>query len=501
MKVSIKRAATLMTTVALTLLTGTASATNGYFTHGVGTESKGMAGAGIGSDAAAGPIIGASNPALAVFAGDGWEAGISVFSPRRSYKTFQSLANGEVIDGVASFTIGEGGFEPGTTFTSVSSFNSSSEWFPIPYVAKNFRLGNEMVINTAFYGRGGMNTDWDTASMTARSLACDPQGLGPFAGPGTYCAGDAGVDLSQAFLAINLAGKAGDNFAWGIGPVLAVQMFEATGVASFTPFTKTFNTAFPGYYGACLQGGGTPATCLGPAQFQAAQDVTSLSNNSSDMSTGYGFAGGIWWGITDAVSVGLAYQSKMSMGEFDDYSDLFAEAGGFDIPASTKFGISFKGTNAVRVNFDIEHTEFGDVASIANPMVNLYSCPAAGLGGTDVESCLGGTNGGGFGWDDMTTYKLGVEWTHSDSRIWRFGYSYGEQPISGADVMFNILAPGVMEQHFTVGMTQQRSGGGAWSFSFMYAPSNSVKGLSAFDPTQLIEIEMDQYELEFSYLW
>ena len=501
MNVTSKRAATMLSALFLTLLTGTASATNGYFTHGVGTESKGMAGSGIGSDGVSGPIMGASNPALAVFADDSWEIGLAVFSPRRSYATEQSLANGEVINGVASFTIGQGGFEPQTTFSSESSFDSSSEWFPIPYVAKNFRLGNEMVINTAFYGRGGMNTDWDDSSMTARSLGCDPQGQAPFAGPGTYCAGDAGVNLSQAFLAVNLAGKAGDGFAWGIGPVFAFQMFEAKGVGSFTPFTKTFNTAFPGYFAACLQGGGDQQTCQGQAQFQAAQDVTSLSNNSSDTSTGWGFAGGIWWAMGDAVSAGLSYQSKMSMSEFDDYSDLFAEAGGFDIPASTKFGISFKGTNNVRINIDVEHTEFGDVDSVGNPMANLYACPTAGLGGTDVESCLGGSNGAGFGWDDMTTFKVGMEWTHSDTRVWRFGYSYGEQPISGDDVMFNILAPGVMEQHFTLGMSQRTSGDGVWNFSLMYAPSNTVRGLSAFDPTQEIAIKMNQFEFEISYLF
>ena len=501
MKVTIKRAATLLSALALTLLTGTASATNGYFTHGVGTESKGMAGSGVGSDGVSGPIMGASNPALSVFANDSWEIGLGVFSPRRSYETSQSLANGEVIDGVATFTLGQGEFPDQASFNSRSRFDSSSEWFPIPYVAKNFRLGNDMVINTSFYGRGGMNTDWDNSDMTARSQACDPMGMAPFMGPGTYCAGDAGVDLSQAFLALNLAGKAGDSFAWGIGPVFAFQMFEATGVASFTPFTKTFNTAFAGYFANCLQGGGDQQTCQLQAQGQAAQDVTSLSNNSSDTSMGWGFAGGVWWAMGDSFSAGLAYQSKMSMSEFDDYSDLFAEAGGFDIPASTKIGFSFKGTNAVRVNFDIEHTEFGDVASIGNPMVNLLACPTAGLGGTDVESCLGGSNGGGFGWDDMTTYKLGVEWTHNDARVWRFGYSYGDQPISGDDVLFNVLAPGVMEQHFTLGMSQRTSGGGAWNFSLMYAPTNTVKGLSLFDPTQEIEIKMSQFEFEVSYLF
>ena len=465
MNTTIRHAAALLSALALTLLSGAASATNGYFTHGVGTESKGMAGSGIGSDAINGPIMGASNPALAVFSNDSWEVGLAVFSPMRSYKASPSLAQGQG----GAFTVGEG------------RFDSSSEWFPIPYIAKNFKIAGDSVINLSFYGRGGMNTDWDSSSASATSQACDPTGAAVVTGPGPFCSGKAGVDLSQAFLAMNYADQVGDNFSWGVGPVFAVQRFEATGIASFTPFTKTFAESFITT--------GMPA----PAD--------NLTNNSHDTSTGWGFAGGLWFSVSDAVSIGAAYQSKMSMSEFKDYSDLFAEKGGFDIPASTKIGVSFAGTNNVRVNLDVEHTEYSDVASVGNPMANIAGCPTAGLGGTDLESCLGGKNGAGFGWDDMTTYKVGVEWARSDTTAYRFGYSYGGQPIQSADVLFNVLAPGVMEQHFTFGMTKMRSGGGAWNVSLMYAPSTSVTGTNMFDPTQTIKLEMSQFEFEVSYLW
>ena len=42
----------------------------------------------------------------------------------------------------------------------------------------------------------------------------------------------------------------------------------------------------------------------------------------------------------------------MSMDEFDDYADLFAQDGGFDIPSTLKAGISFKAGDAARINFD-----------------------------------------------------------------------------------------------------------------------------------------------------
>jgi long-chain fatty acid transport protein len=470
MKFTIRSAvAWLLAAVAL-VASGGAMATNGYFTHGVGTQSKGMAGTGIGSNADMGAIMSASNPALGVFTSDSWEVGLSIFSPRRSYTAGPSQLNGSLID------LGGGVFLPSFTIAE-GKIDSSSEYFPIPFVAKNWSLANDANITGTFYGRGGMNTDWDDANASATSFFCDNTGQSPtpVTGPGPFCAGIAGVDLSQAFLAVNYSAKVNDNFSWGIGPIVAVQMFEALGIATFTPITKTFaasgGTAFP----------------------------TALTDNGHDMSFGWGFGAGLWWGISDKVSFGLSYQSTISMSEFDDYADLYAQAGGFDIPSSTKAGLSFLATDALRVNLDVELTTFSDTDSVGNPMANMITCPTLPFGGTDLESCLGGENGAGFGWEDMTTYKIGFEWAQSEANTWRFGYSYGEQPIQAADVLFNILAPGVMEQHITFGLTRQTSGNGILSFSFMYAPEKSVTGPNMFDPTQTIELTMDQFEFEVSY--
>jgi long-chain fatty acid transport protein len=470
MRFTARKAAAWLLAMGVFAFSGSALATNGYFTHGVGAQSKGMAGTGVGSNADMGAIMSASNPALGVFVDDRWEAGLSIFSPRRSYVASTSQLNGGFID------FGGGQLFPSHTVTP-GEIDSSSEYFPIPYVAKNWSLQNDANITAAFYGRGGMNTDWDDSNSSATSYLCggDPSAMEPpGTGPGPYCAGKAGVNLSQAFLAVNYSAKAGENFTWGIGPVLAIQMFSADGVGTFAPITKTFAAS-----------GGTELP-------------TALSNNGNELSYGYGIAGGIWWGISDSVSVGLAYQSKMTMSEFDDYADLFAERGGFDIPSSIKAGLSFMASDALRVNVDVEHTAFSDIKSIANPMQNLFSCPVV-PGGTTLESCLGGSNGGGFGWEDMTTYKLGFEWQRDETNTWRFGYSYGDQPIQSADVLFNILAPGVMEQHVTLGLTHRATNGGEWNFSFMYAPENSVTGPSAFDPTQTIEIKMSQLEFEVAY--
>ena len=85
-------------------------ATNGYFSHGYGTKNKGLAGGGIALPQDA--MIAATNPAGMAFVGDRMDAGISLFSPMRSYSASSTTAVADGTDcttlptGVCPFTIG-----------------------------------------------------------------------------------------------------------------------------------------------------------------------------------------------------------------------------------------------------------------------------------------------------------------------------------------------------------------------------------------------------------
>ena len=471
MKITVRKTTAALLATGLFVFSSAAMATNGYFTHGVGPESKAMGGSGAGSRENLGAIGAATNPALSVFSDDKWQIGLSVFSPSRTYKTTGGL-----------------GGQSGTFTLSNGEYDSNNDVFPIPFIGKNWTFSNGSALSVLFYGRGGMNTEWDSG----QSVFTNPGGQlpGPAEFPGLYGGGKAGVDLMQAFLNINYAGKIGDNFAWGLGPVIAMQSFEATGLAFFSPYTQTYAD------GAAV---GAPVA------------PENLTDNGHDTSVGYGLSAGIWFG-NEKVSFGLAYQTQMDMEEFDKYSDLYAQAGGFDIPSTLKAGLSFKTSDSVTLNLDVEHIGYSDIDSVANPIGNLIggcwtanpnpldpnnSPPFAPFG--ESSGCLGAESGAGFGWEDMTVYKLGVSMKSSDANTWRFGYSYGEQPIPSSEVLFNILAPGVMEQHFTVGWTGVRPNGNIMSLSFMYAPESTVSGANTFDPFQTIELKMSQLDLEFAY--
>lgn len=436
---------------------GNAFATNGYFTHGIGTKNKSMAGSGIAMPEDAIDIT--NNPAVAAVVGDHFIIGIAAFSPARKYETTNSQLNGQF----GAFTIGP------------NDLKSDNDWFFIPHVARNWQLNNGNAIGLAFYGRGGMNTTWNGGTATF-----DPDGPGPapvMTLDGTFGNGRAGVDLSQAFLDVAWGKTFNERFSIGASAVLVAQAFKAYGIGTFAGFTETFAAS-----------GGTMMP-------------QNLSNNGKDWSYGAGFKVGFHTQINDAFSIGLAYQSKIWMNEFDDYSDLFANQGDFDIPADLKFGITFRPNDRFAMNFDIEQIWYSDVDSVGNSIANIFSCPTAGQGGTDLSSCLGGDNGAGFGWEDMTVYKAGLTYKAGEDWTWRFGYSYGKQPIPGSEMTFNILAPATIQSHITAGFTLNRTPNRDINLAIMYAPNKKVTGPQNFDPTQNVSFEMYQWEVEFSYGW
>lgn len=448
MKTINKRLIACAVTAALTVPM-TAMATNGYFAHGYGTKNKGLAGGGVALPQDA--MIAATNPAGMAFVGERMDLGAAIFSPSsRSYAA----------TGTPSAACGAGGCTFGTDLGEVESDN---DFFLIPHFARNWAVGDGFVGLTV-YGNGGMNTEYKSGSASFGHPT-----FGALTGvPGTYGAGTAGVNLEQLFFNTTYSSKFSDKGAWGASVIAAYQTFEAKGLANFGPHSN---------------------------------DNTNLTDNGKDTSTGFGFKFGVQTEVATGVSLGASYQTEIDMSKFDKYSGLFAEQGDFDIPATVTLGLAWNVTPKSTFTADVQQIYYSDVKAISNSVSGLTSPTGCGFTAGDTTKCLGGSNGAGFGWDDMTIIKLGYQWESSDDMTWRVGISQGDQPIPNEEVFFNILAPAVMETHLTMGFTMETGKDSEFNFAAMYAPESSVSGPTGFDPAQTVELKMTQLEVEASWAW
>lgn len=324
-------------------------------------------------------------------------------------------------------------------FVPQGTVESDRNYFGVPNLAWSKRVHGNPLFDVAaltVYGNGGMNTTYKTGN-------CSFNGA-----PGVFCSGKTGVDLQQMFISAAFAKQITPNLSVGVAPILARQQFKAFGLRSF-------------------------------GDFGMSSDPNNLTNNGYDDSWGFGARGGIEWALTPSIRFGFAGNTRIYMQEFEKYKGLFAEQGDFDIPASAQIGIAIDLRPNLTLMADYKYINYSAIKSIANSSTS--------------PGQLGDDNGPGFGWHDINIFKVGMEWRATPMTTWRLGYSYNENPIKSADVMFNILAPGVVQHHFTGGAEFKLSDKVSLELAGAYVPETSVKGFDNMGHG--VEISMHQYEV------
>ncbi len=275
------------------------------------------------------------------------------------------------------------------------------------------RMYNDRIAyGMAVYANGGMNTTYNQTPVAAFGSS-----------------GKAGVDLAQAFVTGSLAYKVDESNSVGLGVTYVYQTFEAKGIQNFAGMSS---------------------------------DSGAVSNNGEDSSNGWGVKLG-WQGkVTDTLTLGASWSSRINTDGFNRYSGLFAEQGGFDVPESYGLGFAWQINPQWTLAGDWERIEYSEVRSVGNAL--------------SLTSALGSDSGAGFGWDDIDVYKLGVIYAASPRLTLRAGVSHAEQPIPASQTFLNILAPGVVQDHVSLGASWEISPEQSVTVSYTRALEETVKG-------------------------
>lgn len=292
------------------------------------------------------------------------------------------------------------------------------QYFVLPEVAFNHQVNDQVALGLAIYGNGGMNTGYKQ---------------NPYAAFGNQ--GTAGVDLTQVFISPAVSWKYAQNQSIGLATNILYQRFEARGIRGFAGYSE---------------------------------DGKNLSNRGKDDATGIGARIG-WTGLffDDRLTLGANYASKINADRFKKYQGLFAEQGNFDVPESYGIGAALKVTPKLTVAADVQRINYSEVDSVGNK----FSVQQLQQG-----QAFGSEKGPGFGWDDINVYKLGVTYQVHPKLTLRAGYSHNDQPVQDSEVFLNILAPGVVQDHLSVGATWNIDSYQEISMAYTHALEDEVKG-------------------------
>lgn len=288
----------------------------------------------------------------------------------------------------------------------------SARNFFLPEVGYTRRIDDRWHVGLAVYGNGGMNTDYAS---------------NPYARFGAT--GSAGVNLEQLFVTPSVAYKLSPEHSLGLGLNLAYQRFSAKGLGLFNSFS------------------------------QAAGQV---SDQGDDTSTGAGLRLG-WTGqVAPGVTLGATWASKIS-GRFDKYRGLFANGGSFDIPENLGLGVAWTATPDLTLAADYQVIRYSQVAAVGNSAASLFAGQPLG-------------SSPGFGWKDAKVLKLGAVYQARGDLVLRGGVSVTNQVVPSGETFFNVLAPGVIRTHLTLGATWTLPSGGQLTGYYARGLGETVNG-------------------------
>ncbi|WP_339673508.1 outer membrane protein transport protein [Dasania marina] len=309
------------------------------------------------------------------------------------------------------------------------SSESGKDYFLLPGFGYNRLVNDKISLGVTVYGNGGMDTHYASGTL--------------FGGNANLLAGQGrlGVNLEQIVIAPTVSFKLSEYHSIGVSPLLTYQRFKAYGLSAFKGMSEN-----PDY----------------------------VTDKGRDDSTGVGVRIGWLSKINDSVSLGASYSPQTRMSKFNDYKGLFAQQGRFDLPENYSLGLAVAVTDTLSFAFDYQRINYSNVRAVGNA--------------SSILAPLGSDNGPGFGWHDINIYKAGFEYAVDPQLTLRAGYSHSDNPIHADDVTFNILAPGVIEDHATLGASWSYADNSELSVAYTHAFSNSVSGPSIFGGTETIKM-------------
>jgi long-chain fatty acid transport protein len=396
----------------------TASATNGMNMEGYGPVSAGMGGASQAIDH--GTAAMAQNPATLGLMGPGarLDAALGVLGPK-----------------VASSMAG------------MPTAESSGTSYVMPAFGYIRRSG-PLVYGLGLFAQGGMGTDYGADSFLA-------------AGSGSGVRSELGVGRVLLPLAWqvtpSLSLGATLDFMWaGLDMRMAASGAQLGGMV--TSASGNLAQALPAL-------GGAPWARI---DFSDDNDFTGKAK-----ATGWAAKIGAVFKATDALTLGLSYQSKSSLKDMEtgatgasmSATGGFADSGrmtviDFQWPAMTAVGLSWQATPSLLLAADIKRLGW---ASVMKDFKLRYD--SAGMGGS-VSFALPQN------WKDQTVTSLGLAWAVSTEMTLRAGINHASNPIP--DALVNPLFPATVERHYTLGLGYRFTPASEFNVALTIAPEKAV---------------------------
>jgi long-chain fatty acid transport protein len=173
---------------------------------------------------------------------------------------------------------------------------------------------------------------------------------------------------------------------------------------------------------------------------------------------GAGFQVGLFYNLSENWNVGFSYKSPIWQERWDFNAatpNLLARRIGIQasIPEIFSWGIAYKGLPKTLIDVDLRYIDYANTS----------------LFGTRVID-------GGLGWKSVFAVALGGQYQATENFTIRAGYLYNTNPIPAPLTLFNIQAPGIIQNTLTLGASYQVTDNVTLSMAWMHSFRNAIEG-------------------------
>ncbi len=218
-----------------------------------------------------------------------------------------------------------------------------------------------------------------------------------------------------------------------------------------------------------------------------------LSRGASGFGLGLGL--GLLYDISDRVTLGLNYKSRqefapmeyqLGFGDISNGPGAEAPAGTYsldlDFPQQAALGIAVDVNDALTVSADVKWINWSDT---------MNTLAVQGPGGMQVVMDPG--------WEDQTVIAVGIAYALNERINLRAGYNHAKTPFGEEAVSRNLILPGIVETHYTLGADVALNRHWQLGMHYMMVPEKRLVSSDPNMPGAVISLEERSFGVNIGY--
>lgn len=189
---------------------------------------------------------------------------------------------------------------------------------------------------------------------------------------------------------------------------------------------------------------------------------------------------GLVYSMTDAFDAGFGYTTKQWLETWkfnarDNLGNAQTLSLKASLPAIYSLGFAYRGIERLTLALDLRYFDYKNT--------ELFGVSTAD---------------GGLGWDSAFATAIGANYQLTDRLAVRAGYQHNTNPLENTSTLFNIQAPAIIQDTFTLGATMALTESVSFSLGYAYGFQNSITGTARQFPNANISFDASSHSLLFN---